>query len=832
MHIFKPFLASVFFFSHFLLSAQFGNPMAAKAIPGVGKISGVILDSVTKQPVGYANVILREALEHKEVDGVLTEEDGIFKFKELKNAKYELVISFLGYHARTVGVYKINKDLTEHNLGKILLQPSTTQLEEVTVTGQKELVENKIDRLVYNAERDITSRGGNAADVLRKTPLLTVDLEGNVSLRGSSNITILINGKPSSIMASSVKDALKMIPADVIQKVEVITQPGAKYDAEGTAGIINIVTKSKKIQGVSGGFNASAGSRSSFLGSNLSIRTGKIGFNGNFGGHLWRGRGTTLNTRENIFAADTLFLKQEGNSSNLGGGFFLQGGMDYDINEKNNLTLSLRVPLNLFSNDNDLSTFQGAESEVLPFGFRRVSEVYNQTIGSDINLDYKKTFDKDSDREFTASAQYSISSRQSDYETDQFNQFDLLNFREVGPNNSDNKELIFAMDYIHPITKKINLETGVKTILRDVTSDIYYDTLSFASNQLIRDSRRNNYFDYTQDVAAGYGQLTFPITKDITGRAGLRYEHTFIDGHEIGETGFNNNYASWIPSGLISYNLSKFSTAKISYSRRIQRPGMFFLNPYVNFNDPTNISYGNPELSPELTDSYEASWGYSKNFNSININVYHKTTTDLIDNYRFVDSLGVTNATYNNLSTGYSSGMSINGGVMKLGKIILNSTVNIFYQKISSERFADVRNDAVNFNMNIFGNINITPTWGITVFGFYNSPKLTTQGKQATWFVYNIGARKELWKKKGAVSFGLDNVFHPWMNINSSFQSPEFSFSSKNRIEGWGVRASVEYRFGKMEFGAPQKKKKKGALNDDLKQGDGDGGGMGSSGGR
>lgn len=143
--------------------------------------------------------------------------------------------------------------------------------------------------------------------------------------------------------------------------------------------------------------------------------------------------------------------------------------------------------------------------------------------------------------------------------------------------------------------------------------------------------------------------------------------------------------------------------------------------------------------------------------------------------------------------------------------------------KISSERFTDVRNDAVNFNMNIFGNINITPTWGITVFGFYNSPKLTTQGKQATWFVYNIGARKELWKKKGAVSFGVDNIFHQWMNINSDFESPEFSFSSKNRIEGWGVRASVEYRFGKMEFGAPQKKKKKGALNDDLKQGDGDG---------
>ncbi|MBK7812328.1 MAG: carboxypeptidase-like regulatory domain-containing protein [Saprospiraceae bacterium] len=217
-----------------------------KPVVGIGKISGVVFDSLTNQPLEFANVVLREALEHKEMDGVFSDSKGTFRFKELKNAKYEIAISFIGYQSKIIGVYKINKDFTEHNLGKILLSPETKILDEVTVTGQKELVENKIDRIVYNAERDVTTRGGNAADVLRRTPLLTVDMDGNVSLQGSSNVTVFINGKPSSIMASSVKDALKMIPADVIQKVEVITQPGAKYDAEGTAGIINIVTKSKK----------------------------------------------------------------------------------------------------------------------------------------------------------------------------------------------------------------------------------------------------------------------------------------------------------------------------------------------------------------------------------------------------------------------------------------------------------------------------------------------------------------------------------------------------------------------------------------------------------
>ena len=220
--------------------------------PPEGKIQGELLDSISKKPLAFANIVIQEALEKKDVDGGLTDDDGKFKIKELKNAKYNVIATYLGYQTKIMGPFKINKDIQEYNLGKIYLVPTITNLEEVTVTGTKDLIENKIDRLVYNAEKDATSKGGTAADVLRRTPLLTVDLEGNLSMRGSSNIRVLINGKPSTIMSSSVADALKMIPADIIEKVEVITQPGAKYDAEGTGGIVNIVTKTKKIQGTSG----------------------------------------------------------------------------------------------------------------------------------------------------------------------------------------------------------------------------------------------------------------------------------------------------------------------------------------------------------------------------------------------------------------------------------------------------------------------------------------------------------------------------------------------------------------------------------------------------
>lgn len=809
------------------ISAQMGS-FQQKEQPGTGKIVGIIVDSLTKKPIPYANVILREALEHVDKDGVLTEDDGTFKFKELKNARYELVVTFLGYRSKIVGPFKINKDIQEHQLGQIFLHSESRQLDEVTVTGQKELVENKIDRLVYNAERDVTSKGGTAEDVLRRTPMLTVDLEGNVSLRGSNNITMLINGKPSSIMASSIKDAVKMIPADVIQKVEVITQPGAKYDAEGTAGIINIITKVKKVTGKSGSFNVSAGSRSSFIGTNLTIRQGHIGYTANVGGMMWRGFSRNYTTRTNNFNNEKLYIDQSGSAHNIGGGLFMQGSVDYDIDDKNNLNFGLRIPLNGFFNTSNTSTYSG-EQFPAPFSFKREGEFSSRNLGSDINAEFKRTFDKESSKELTISAQYSINNNRGNYNTEQFDESNMLNYAERGPNIGYNKEFTTALDFVQPLSKDINLEMGAKSILRNVTSDIHYDTLDIANALYLLDDRRSNYLDYHQNVMATYSQLTFPITKKLTGRAGLRFEETFINASIQNESSFDNSYPTFVPSGLISYNINKSLTSKLSYSRRIQRPSMTYLNPYVNYNDPTNISYGNPKLSPELTESFEWQTGYSKNYNNLNLTFYHRITSDLIDNYRFVDSLGITNSTYNNLSSSYSSGATINGGIFKLGKVIINSTMNLFYQKIKSERFVGVKNDAFNYTLNAFGMVNISPTWSLTLFALYNSPKLTTQGKQGTWYVYSLGARKELWKKKGAFSFGIDNPFETWMPINSEFKSSEFSYESKNRFEARGIRIGFEYRFGAMEFGAP-KKNKKGYQNDDLKQEDNSSGGGGGNG--
>ncbi|MCU0391697.1 MAG: TonB-dependent receptor [Thermoflexibacter sp.] len=269
----------------------------AQAPTGKGKISGVVLDSTDMKPVSFATVTLTLGNSQKPISGAVADDKGEFSITKIPLGEYNVAISFIGFKTlnKTVSITDKNSNI---NLGKIFIFPAVTELKEVTIEGKKDLIEEKVDRTVYNADQDKTSQGGDATDVLRRVPMLTVDLDGNVSLRGNQNIRVLINNKPSSIMASSVADALRQIPADQIKSVEVITSPSARYDAEGSAGIINIITKKTTMKGLTLGINSSAGYRGSMLGLNGSLRTGKVGFTlGGFGRSEYNVVGNFENTQ-------------------------------------------------------------------------------------------------------------------------------------------------------------------------------------------------------------------------------------------------------------------------------------------------------------------------------------------------------------------------------------------------------------------------------------------------------------------------------------------------------------------------------------------------------
>ncbi|HPB52856.1 MAG TPA: carboxypeptidase-like regulatory domain-containing protein, partial [Saprospiraceae bacterium] len=377
---------------------------------GKGRISGGVVDSISKQEIEFVSVAVYRQGNSTPVDGALTDKSGMFNIKELKNGVYDVHINFLGYQNKVISNIKVSDSIPDQMLGKIYISPESKLLNEVVVTGEQGLVENKIDRMVYNAGKDISNKGGNAADVLRKVPTLSVDLDGNLSMRGSSSIRVLINGKPSAVMASSVADALKMIPSDEIDKVEVLTSPGAKYDAEGSAGIVNIITKRKTIKGFSGNVTISAGTRSAFGGANANLKLDKIAFTAGVGGFGWRAKGNLNSER----SAPNYLLTQTGrnNMSGLGGRGNI--GIDYDITEKDNINATLSFGKFGMNLDNSITSDQMLAG-ILNQHYRRDQTSVNDNLSTDINLDYKHKFKKEN-QELTISGQYSNNNRPTHYE--------------------------------------------------------------------------------------------------------------------------------------------------------------------------------------------------------------------------------------------------------------------------------------------------------------------------------------------------------------------------------------------------------------------------------
>ena len=328
----------------FTIKAQFPGAGGAASPAITGKITGSIIDSTTREVVEFATIALRRTGSTKDINGTLTDEKGSFKLENVSAGKYTVIISFLGFNTKTITNIELTPKRPDANIGTVMLAPEGVALSEVTVEDQASLVENRIDKLVYNAEKDASSAGGSAVDVLQKVPMLSVDLDGNVSLRGSQSIRILINGKPSGMFSSNVADALKMIPADQIKSVEVITNPSAKYDGEGTGGIINIITKKKNAQGTSGSINSAIGTRQNNTFLNLGVRKGRFGLAGGCGSFWgWPGSGTNTLQRINYVNGLSVTTDEAGTNKTSRLGYFGNMNADYDFNAFNSISSTFRA---------------------------------------------------------------------------------------------------------------------------------------------------------------------------------------------------------------------------------------------------------------------------------------------------------------------------------------------------------------------------------------------------------------------------------------------------------------------------------------------------------
>ena len=806
------------------------NPIEAPK--GNSKITGIVLDSTAAKGVDFATIALISKATDKPIDGASADEKGAFAIEKVAEGTYKIVVSFIGYNDKTIDNVKVEKG-KDVKLGVIRLASNIKLLNEVTVVAQKALIEEKVDRLVYNAENDMTSKGGDAADVLRKVPLLTVDLEGNVTLRGNSNIRVLINNKPSTIMASSVADALKQIPADMIKTVEVITAPSAKYDAEGSGGIINITTKKNNLQGYFLNVDLGGGNRSANMGVQGSLRQGKFGATiGGFGRAMFNNSSTELNqtTTFNNISSTTKQLS-DAKDRPMFGRYNL--GMDYDIDKNQSLSGSIRYGLRNFSRTQNQAT--EIFSNTLFSNQNRYIDSKDLSNSVDVNLDYIHIYKPQ--QELSISTQYS--------RTDLTNNFSSNNLKPTGEvlsrlknvNLNLNQEVTFQLDYQTPLSTNQILEFGGKGIFRKVNSDYEYLSTLNGTGEFVSDATRpKGALNYGQNIASGYTSYTLSTKNKYSFKTGLRYEYTDIEAEEEGKNPINiPAYGTLVPSINVSKSLKSGTTLKAGYNRRIQRPGLQQLNPNLNIVNSQSLSQGNPTLSPELTNNLELSMSTRIKQTFINLSLFGNQTNNAISQVRRTyDSTGAIISTFENIGKQRNTGLNFFGNVYLTQKWTINGGFDVTYSQLEGQitgtdgKTAKATNAGFNGGGRLMSNLSLNNGWAVQGFGGMHGARVQLQGKMGGFVMYSMGVKKDFNNKKGSVGISAEN-FLSNAKMRSELITPSLSQTSVTQLYNRGFKLNLSYKFGKMGF--EQKKKTKSVKNDDVKDGGGDNSGGGDAGG-
>lgn len=798
------------------------------------RIIGVAKDQNTGEAVPYATAALYKAGTEENIAGGVADDEGKFFITGMKPGSYTLKVSFLGFETQTVDNIQVTSPNGDVNLGDILMADEGVALEEVTVQGQRELIEERVDRTIYKAENDKTTAGGDGTDVLRRVPMLSVDLDGNVSMRGSSNITVLIDNRPSAIAASSITDALKQIPADEIKAVEVITSPSARFDAEGTSGVINIVTKKNNLQGMSLNVRTGTGLRGSDLGLNASARKGKFGFTlGGFGRAGYNVLGSFENNQvltnpDNSIS--TISQSADTERTYMFGRYNF--GVDYEIDKYNFLTGAVNFGIRNSKNSQDNFLTENYLNGDLVRNALRETNSKDNSNSIDLSVNYTRTFEKKG-KEISLLTLYSRDNRESSFINTLFNEdFQTIDSRLKNDNPSKNEEYTVQLDFVEPLGKdgKSILEYGAKNILRKSVSDFTYYQAEGADGEFVinPDPNISNAFNYDQNVTAGYVSYTATLFKNYTIKPGLRYEYTTINADFETEAAADiPSYGTFVPSVNLSRKMKNGNLIKAAYNRRISRPSMRYLNPNLDVSNPTQWSQGNPTLDPEYTDNYEI--GYSTYFKEtmLNFTGYFRNTTGSIQAVRTIQDDGVIFTTYENIGEEQAIGVNIFTNINISSKFSLNGSIETYYSMLDNgltDPLYAASNQGFVVSGRMFGNYSLPKDWQVQLFTFARGSRVQLQGTSGGFAAYGLGINKQFNEKRGSIGFGADNFLSKEFKVRNEIITPTIVQNSTNVMRNMNFKINFSYRIGKLSMDQ-RSRRKKSINNDDLKSG-GDGNDM------
>lgn len=795
-----------------LIALLIAQTSFSQALPGY-LIKGTLIDSASSKAIEFATISI---LDDRQQVVALTysDENGFFKSTDIKTGSHFLNLSFVGYRQKQIA-FTISST-APYDFGSIKLISDVKQLDAVTVTGMKQLVEQQPGMLIYNAEKDISNTGGTAADVLRKAPILNVDAAGNVTMRGNSNLRILINGKYSGQMARSAADALNMMPAGSIKSVEVITSPSARYDAEGAAGVINIITK-KGNQSTSGTIEAVGGNLEQAINPRIAINRDKWNVSSTL--HLHRFRDKELSSIDRTTfgnGTETGKVRQEIVRDNAKPHSSGDVQIEYLADSASIFNFSVNGWLGNWPQNSEQHN-----SRLTPDG--QIIDQFYQSVktkapnkGIDLNLGYTKKFRKPGE-ELYLMAQHNRSVDDFNYNATQRDDEQFIIYREINDNTTRNREWTFQGDYILPLTTsgKHALESGVKVILRNVGSDYQVQaTENGLPDNLSTIPSRTDRFDYRQDVLAAYSQIKFKWSSGWALHAGARMEGTFLEGDQR-DAGvhFMSNFWNFVPSATIFKKLDANNNLTLSYTKRISRPSIWDLNPNRDSQDPKNIVVGNPSLKPEEVNQMEFTYALQTNSDLfLNISAFGRKTHNSIENIVTMDAAGTATTTKQNLASNAQYGVNFSASFSLLPDWKINSNANIRRARFKSGALG-IDNKGAAWGININTSLKLPKNYSVQAYGDYDARSIELQGFEGAWFYYSFSAKKELPARKLTFTLTTVSPFGSYRSQKEVVSSPEFYSIMRNQYLMRSVKLSINWEFGGLfKQGSGRK-----INNDDLK---------------
>jgi len=797
-------------------------------------IKGQVVDSLSNESVPYAtlNIVMANAPQQS-VKMLATDDDGKFETTLKAPGDYVLITQFVG-KAPANKSFTVKEGQNSVNLGKILVSDDTQRIGEVTVTAQKPLVKVDIDKITYSLEDDPEAQTNNTLDMLRKVPMVTVDGEDKIQLKGSSNYKIYLNGKPSNMLSSdNASDVLKSMPASSIKNIEVITDPGAKYDAEGVGGIINIITSRNALQGYTGSVNVEGTSFGSFRGGGyFTTKVGKIGLTANYNYmNFRRPWGNAENFRENYGEMASVY-NETGRNKNKGPRQFGSLEFSYEIDSLNLFSVNANMWTGSNTSLSEMSAQQTSDIESLNYRYSSDGKSKREFGSIDIGADFQHSTMK-KDELLTVSYKFSNSPNNTESRTylrDVVNYFDSIAYPRWSINDAYTREHTAQVDYTTPTFKDQTLEAGVKYIMRQSDSETRERILNENTQQWRDTLRPMRDFNHTQHIYSAY--FAYAIKFDKFGaKAGVRAEGTALNAKFADTPGanFKKDYFDVVPNATLSYQLSMAQQLRLGYNMRIYRPGIWHLNPYVNQDNPQFISYGNPNLSSEKSHGFNLNYSmFTQKFN-FNANVNYRFVNNSIERYTFVDpETGVNVSTYDNIGKNRSVGVFLYGrwNPVPLFNISLNGGLD--YTDIDG---GELNMSNSGWNGRVFANaqFNLPKDFNINLHGGYFGPWIQLQTKGSSQYFTGISVNKGFLDKKLNVRLTCQSPFEKNMKYHSTTTSPAFYSKNINHFEMREIRLSVSYRFGTLKDSI--KKVRRGISNDDTKNGGGgdSGGGGGQS---